>query len=129
MEQHIILFQKRPFNFPGTDVLTTHHYSPIDQTIKNILENEKITKNKKPYFIGEFGSVSVPGVKAVIDTVVKKESISGIMLWSLRSHNRDGGFYLHGENFNAGPYRYPGFESGEYFGEKEIMNFYAEKSL
>ena len=44
------------------------------------------------------------------------------MIWSLRFHSRDGGFYQHGEGYGVGSYRFPGFESGESYHEKEAIN-------
>jgi len=40
----------------------------------------------------------------------------------MRFHARSGGFYQHGERY-AGSYRFPGFASGNYYHEEEVMNF------
>ena len=108
------------------DVLTTHFYNPPAEAISDIQFNKKLTKGKKPYFVGEFGFPAVKDIKAIIDSAIKSEA-SGIMIWSMRAHSRDGGFYQHGEAF-AGAYRFPGFPSGESYHEKEVMTFMRERA-
>ncbi len=103
------------------DVLSTHYYSPIKDAVKDIMLNRELTKDKKPYFVGEFGYSKVKDVKSIVDTAIDN-GLAGIMIWSLRFHSRDGGFYQHGEGY-AGSYRFPGFKSGESYHEKEIINF------
>ena len=114
-------------NDPHIDVLTTHHYTGLDETIKNILNNKQISKNKKPYYVGEFGLTSFDNLETIVDTVINND-ISGIMLWSLRSHNRDGGFYMHREKNGFGSYRYPGFKSGDIYNEKATIDFMRQKA-
>jgi len=109
------------------DVLTTHHYSQTDQAIKEILKNKELTKGKKPYYVGEFGLGPTPLIKRIVDTVISC-NVSGILIWSLRFHNNDGGFYMHAENTGSGPYRWPGFASGDIYSEKNIINFMRQKA-
>jgi hypothetical protein len=80
-------------------------------------------RNRKPYFVGEFGFIPTADMRRIIDTVIAR-GISGIMVWSLRSHNRDGGFYYH-EN----AYRWPGFESGKSWDEKGVTQLFREKAF
>jgi hypothetical protein len=110
------------------DVLTTHHYAKTDQSIKEILKNKELTVGKKPYFVGEFGLAPTPLIKKIVDTVITS-NITGIMIWSLRFHNNEGGFYMHAENTGSGPYRWPGFGSGEMYDEKNVINFMREKAF
>ena len=109
------------------DILTTHFYGPLSRAEAGIPEIKKLTQGKKPYFVGEFGYSTLNDVKAIIDTTINND-LSGIMIWSLRFHSRDGGFYQHGENFGVSAYRFPGFKSGERYHEKEIMNFMRESA-
>ncbi len=84
---------------PYVDIVTTHHY-PGSWTRKTfaqlIRENWDMAKGKKPYVVGEFGFVStaemVDAMKTIMDT-----GTAGGLLWSLRSRDRDGGFYWHSE--------------------------------
>ncbi|MDR3625996.1 MAG: cellulase family glycosylhydrolase [Ignavibacteriaceae bacterium] len=110
---------------PNFDVLSTHHYSPVGSAVSNIIKNRELTKGRKPYFVGEYGYVNSNDVKAIVDTVIKND-ISGIMIWSMRFHSRNGGFYQHVENYGVGSYRFPGFESGKMYNEKNIMDIMRE---
>jgi hypothetical protein len=119
---HIQVLSGKEIDNPNFDVLSTHYYSPISQAIPNVLKNRELTKGKKPYFVGEFGYENPDDAKTIIDTVINN-GISGVMIWSMRFHNRNGGFYQHGENYGVGSYRFPGFESGSIYNEKIIMDY------
>lgn len=103
------------------DVLSTHYYTSLKNAVRDALANRKLTEDKKPYFIGEFGFRNPRDAAALVDTVIDN-AISGIMIWSLRFHSRDGGFYQHGENYGVGSYRFPGFAADSNYHEKEIMD-------
>ncbi len=118
---------KEQIEDPNIDVVSTHYYSKSDVAIKNIKECIEITKGKKPYYVGEYGFQPTKDVQAVIDTIIKN-SASGIMMWSLRFRNRDGGFYYHSSDNGGTAYRWPGFESGNYFDEKNLMNLVRVKA-
>jgi hypothetical protein len=122
------VLSEQALNDPNIDVLQTHHYTSFDQTIKDIVRNKKFSKNKKPYFVGEFGLTAPENIKAIVDSTINND-VSGIMIWSLRFHNRDGGFYMHRENNGNGPFRFPGFESGEVYNEKEIIDFMRSRAF
>jgi hypothetical protein len=115
-------------NDPNIDVLSTHHYSRADEAVKLIKQNRELSRNKKPYMVGEFGLVPPADVKTIVDSTMSND-VSGIMVWSLRFHNQDGGFYMHRENTGSGPYRFPGFASGDIYNEKEIMNHLRKKAF
>ncbi len=98
------------------DVLSTHYYTDLQTAVHDALLNRQLTKGKKPYFIGEFGLRNPLDTKAFLDTVINN-GIAGIMIWSLRGHSRDGGFYQH-----SLCYRFPGFAADSMFHEKEIVD-------
>lgn len=125
---HSKVLTEQALNDPNIDVLSTHHYTPADQTIQYILQNKKFSKDRKPYFVGEFGLTSPENVRAIVDSTISN-NVSGIMIWSLRFHNRDGGFYMHRENNGNGPFRFPGFESGAVYNEKEIIEFMRSRAF
>lgn len=110
---------------PNIDIITTHHYPNTDNGfVESLLQARSATKGKKPYFVGEFGFVPAAEIKQVIDTVVEN-GISGALLWSLRFHNRDGGFYWHdepagGNLFKA--YHWPGFPAGDGYDETAMLD-------
>jgi mannan endo-1,4-beta-mannosidase len=109
---------------PNIDVITTHHYPrPGGNFISPIREAWEQCKGKKPYFVGEFGFIPAAEVKEVLDFVVN-EGISGALIWSLRYHHHDGGFYWHSEPLGAGlfkAYHWPGFASGDAYEETETL--------
>ena len=78
-------------------MLTTHHYpAPVAIWVAEIREALAGVDGRKPYFVGEFGFVPLKTVHAVLNTVLHSPC-SGALLWSLRSHHREGGFYVHSE--------------------------------
>jgi mannan endo-1,4-beta-mannosidase len=86
---------------------------------------------RKAYVVGEFGFVPVAEMRTVLDTVIR-ENVSGAMAWSLRFHNRDGGFYWHSEPSGAGLYKafhYPGFASGEPYEERAVFDLLRAKAF
>lgn len=121
-------FPEEALSDPNTDILTTHHYSPGKQIIESIKKNEALAKGRKPYFVGEFGFISKEEVKAVIDTVLNS-NLMGVMIWSLRNRSRDGGFYHHYEKSTYAAYHWPGFESGSYAEEKDVLNIMREAAF
>ena len=60
------------------------------------------------------------------------DGISGALLWSLRMHRREGGFYWHmevgtGRNIYKA-YHWPGFASGERYDERSVMQLMRQKA-
>jgi hypothetical protein len=108
---------------PNIDVISTHHYVPAYQMIPLMLAAREKAKGKKPYFIGEFGYMPTDSIRCVLDSVIAN-GISGIMIWSMRQHNRDGGFYSHGAS-----YRWPGFAAGPRWDEKKVVGLLRKKAF
>jgi mannan endo-1,4-beta-mannosidase len=118
---------------PNTDVITTHHYPHgLSSFVPAIRAARATTKGKKPYVVGEFGFVPTPEIKAVLDTVVM-DDVAGTLLWSLRFHRREGGFYWHMEVGTGGnfykAYHWPGFASGAAYDEREVLALMREKGF
>ncbi|MCK4639807.1 MAG: cellulase family glycosylhydrolase [Candidatus Marinimicrobia bacterium] len=118
---------------PNIDVLSTHHYerNPLDM-LTNIRAAVEIIDGRKPYYIGEFGFISSSAMKDVLDGVIAENRISGALLWSLRFHNRDGGFYWHSEPLGRGvfkAYHFPGFTSGNEYDEKAVIKLMQQKTF
>ena len=118
---------------PNVDVITTHHYPWGDDQdfTRPIRAAHALTKGKKPYFVGEFGFVETPHIAAAIQAVID-DGISGALLWSLRMHRREGGFYWHmevgtGRNIYKA-FHWPGFESGDRYEERVVMQLMREKA-
>lgn len=109
------------------DVLSTHHYTKRTETIENIVKNKALSRGRKPYFVGEFGFMPTPDIKAVLDSVIEK-NVSGIMIWSLRGHNSEGGYYYHSSDNSGTAYRWPGFDNGASYDEKNLMKVMRESA-
>ena len=118
---------------PNVDVISTHHY-PFGEDhdfVRPIRETHALTKGKKAYFVGEFGFVELPYIASAIQTVID-DGISGALLWSLRMHRREGGFYWHmevgtGRNIYKA-FHWPGFDSGERYDERAVMSLMRDKA-
>jgi hypothetical protein len=119
---------------PNTDVVSTHHYPGRGRNdfVTPIKAAHAMAKGKKPYFIGEFGFVDTPHLGRVYDTTIQ-DGIAGALIWSLRFHSRDGGFYWHMEVGTGGnfykAYHWPGFASGAAYDEKAVLDLTRDKGF
>ncbi|MGA2914690.1 MAG: hypothetical protein ABSE89_01540 [Sedimentisphaerales bacterium] len=129
---HSTLLRPQSLEDKNIDIVTTHHYAKNPQdTISQIKQNTKMSRGKKPYFIGEFGFVPTKDVETILNAVIEQNA-AGALIWSLRFHNRDGGFYWHsepagGDLFKA--YHWPGFDSGNAYDEKNLMTLMRNKAF
>lgn len=122
---HTSVLRPESVTNPYTDIVTTHHYeeNPIDM-MANIKQSADLARGKKPYLVGEFGWLGSRATDALLDQVIKDKEICGALIWSLRFHNRDGGFYWHSEPAIGGlfkAYHYPGFSSGASYDEINLL--------
>ncbi|HYJ45568.1 MAG TPA: fibronectin type III domain-containing protein, partial [Pyrinomonadaceae bacterium] len=117
---------------PNIDIVSSHHYpSPNRSMLEDVERFERQIGGKKVYILGEVGFVPVKEFREILDAVIRK-NISGAMLWSLRYHNRDGGFYWHSEPAGGllyKAYHYPGFETGAAYAETELISLVREKAF
>ncbi|WP_127498216.1 S-layer homology domain-containing protein [Paenibacillus glycanilyticus] len=115
------------------DIVSNHYYPdhyPSYASQVNVDKNK--AAGKKPFIVGEFGFKSTNELSAFLDNAIENGT-SGAMIWSLRYHSRDGGFYPHTEStFNGvfyGAYRWPGFPSGDGFDETNMLNTLRDKAF
>lgn len=129
---HSSLLRETSLADSNIDVVTTHHYEKDpDAMIQNIRKNIERVNGRKPYVIGEFGFINTDGVRRVLNTVIDG-GCSGALIWSLRFHNRDGGFYWHSEPYGGNlfkAYHWPGFPSGEPFDETGCLELMRQKAF
>jgi mannan endo-1,4-beta-mannosidase len=118
---------------PNIDVISTHHYPFGDDHdfVKPIREAHALVKDKKAYLVGEFGFVETPHIANAIQTTIN-DGISGSLLWSLRMHRREGGFYWHmevgtGRNIYKA-FHWPGFSSGDRYDERAVVKLVRDKA-
>lgn len=97
-------------NNPYVDMLTDHYY--WGDYIASAIKSREKCKGKKVFYVGEFNHESIDIHEKLFKEVIANGT-SGAMVWSLRFHTKDGGFYFHGKNTDAtNPcYRWPGFDS------------------
>lgn len=107
------------------DIVSNHYYVDRGEDIPGRVMTDIIsTRGKKPFIIGEFNHQDENLVKRIMEISVE-EGVAGFMLWSLRYHSKDGGFYYHGypEDPNNPCFNWPGFSSrltGEVLKLKEL---------
>ncbi|SFT16700.1 CIA30 family protein [Paenibacillus sp. BC26] len=112
-------------NDPNIDIVSNHYYPDhySDYGAQANLDMGK-ARGKKAFIIGEFGFKPTAQVDDFL-SIVEESGASGAMIWSLRMHNRDGGFYPHTESVKDGvfygAYRWPGFPSGDGFDETNLL--------
>ena len=125
--------QPGAFDEPSIDIVTTHHYEADPAMIpRHIDDTVKIVKRRKAYVVGEFGFAPVDANTAIVDKVIEhKHDVAGALIWSLRFHDRDGGFYWHSEPSGGNLYRaflWPGFHSGDAYDETRLMAMLRRKA-
>lgn len=116
---------------PNIDLIHTHHYAlDPDVIYGHIQKNIEIIDGRKPYILGEFGFQSTRAMDILIDKIIATEEISGALIWGLRGHREQGGFYWHSEPHGQGiykAYRWPGFSSGTLYDEANFLEMYRTK--
>ena len=79
-------------------------------------------KGKKPLVVDEFGLGSTENLTSLMDTICNS-GISGGLLWSIRSHRRDGGWYYHNEGgTKVNSFHVPGFADGFHYDETSMLD-------
>jgi hypothetical protein len=102
------------------DILGAHYY---EGNYAQRCEDDTIAAHGagKPFILGEFGAkVTAAPCIDVFQKGVENDT-NGIMMWSLRAHKDGFGYYFHNEDGYWASYHWPGFESGNYYGETEII--------
>ncbi|MCU6712013.1 discoidin domain-containing protein [Paenibacillus sp. J5C_2022] len=106
---------------PNIDIVSNHYYEGGGADYALRAEADRaLSKGKKALIIGEFGGSSTSNFTNLFNEVIQNGT-SGAMLWTLKFHNKDGGFY-------NGDYRWPGFPSGEAYDETAVMQLIREKA-
>lgn len=92
------------------DIFSNHYYYGESDIKRIIMDSKFISENKKAFMVGEFGLSTIETYEEIYRNIVLTNDISGAMIWSLRYHSRNGGFYVHYEA-KGGFYSYhvPGF--------------------
>lgn len=118
---------------PDVDIVQDHLYQGDPaKMIAQIRASAKHAAGKKVYMAGEFGFVSTEAMRAIMDTIITEPTVAGGLIWSLRFHNQDGGYYWHhepwgGDFFKA--YHWPGGPAGAAYDEPRFMKLVRAKAF
>lgn len=101
---------------PNIDIISTHLYeywnrlAGLPYELGPLAEEEWAEcEGVKPLMVDEFGLGTFENVSSLIRTI-RESGISGGLLWSIRGHRRDGGFYYHNEGGTpVNSFHVPGF--------------------
>jgi len=117
--------QHEALEIPDVDIVTTHHYPGGGGKFADLIHaNEAQARGKKPYVVGEFGFVPTPQMADALQAITDGGAAGGL-LWSLRFHDRDGGFYWHSEPGTGGnlykAFHWPGSPAGADYDEINLL--------
>ncbi|KRE57991.1 golvesin C-terminal-like domain-containing protein [Paenibacillus sp. Soil750] len=108
-------------NDSNIDIIDPHLYLAPSETLTKLTEWRNTTAGKKALIIGEFGNYSASDVNQILSTT-QTNGTTGAMFWATMFHHKMGGWYFP----SAGTWsylRYPGFTSGDWAGESDIINY------
>ncbi|KAJ3408921.1 hypothetical protein HDV05_004678 [Chytridiales sp. JEL 0842] len=110
------------------DVYTNHYYELPPPEIDGVMpkpdvnnwnywsrlmaDAKYVTSFGKAFISGEAGINKLSAFEKSIEAAVENTEVVGYMIWSLRYHARDGGFYTHSEGPPYFSYHHPGFKTG-----------------
>jgi hypothetical protein len=116
-------------NDPNIDIVSEHYYAywnemgGLSTDLAALARHAKQSSkaHSKALIADEFGMSETPVLFNLMQEIVSNGTTGGL-LWGIRPHRRDGGFFYHNENgtkFNS--YRWPGFPSGDGFDERLLL--------
>lgn len=114
---------------PNIDVMSEHLYeywnkmSGLPWQLGPIaLASYNKSKGKKPLLIDEFGLGSTENLRDLMKTIRETNIVGGLM-WSIRGHRRDGGWYYHNEGgTTVNSFHVPGFSAGFVYDEVRLLD-------
>ncbi|MCD1260010.1 S-layer homology domain-containing protein [Paenibacillus athensensis] len=136
-QQHLVMDGKggvlvESLNNPNIDIITSHYYNYSDPSpfVGRLQADRAGTKGKKPFVLGEFGLTDLPDMINTVEEAVSDGS-SGALIWSLRFHNKDGGFYFHSDGnqpVTSRSYHWPGFAENDDYYERDVIRMIRENA-
>lgn len=114
---------------PNIDIISEHLYEYWNrlggrpwELAPLALEAYNECKGKKPLMIDEFGLGSTENIRALMQTIRETDIVGGLM-WSIRGHRRDGGWYYHNEGGTmVNSFHVPGFSAGYIYDEVRLLD-------
>ena len=113
---------------PNVDVMSNHLYEYWNRhsgrpwNLAPLARRDRdLCRGRKPLMIDEFGLGSVDSLHRLM-AEIRDDGIVGGLLWSIRGHRRDGGFFYHNEGGTAvNSYHWPGFATGDAYDERRVL--------
>jgi hypothetical protein len=120
---------------PNIDIISDHLYEYWNRMGGQPWELAPIAKaswenckGKKPLMVDEFGLGSTENLRSLMQTI-KSTGIVGGLLWSIRGHRRDGGWYYHNEGGTpVNSYHVPGFANGFVYEETRMLDLLKQEA-
>lgn len=114
---------------PNIDVISDHLYEYWNRMggkpwrlAPLALQSYQQCKGRKPLMIDEFGLGSTENIRELMQTI-RESAIVGGLMWSIRSHRRDGGWYYHNEGGTpVNSFHMPGFSAGFVYDETRLLD-------
>jgi len=111
------------------DIVSNHYYPDIKLPYSERCKQDRmLSKGMKAFIIGEFGINITPNYEKLLDQVIDSGT-SGALIWSLRAHNKNGGYYKHRETVQYWAYHWPGSEKNNGYDEINVMKLMREKAF
>lgn len=112
---------------PDVDIISNHYYTNVgNNNPEQVVSDLQAINGEKVYLVGEFGLLSANQINAIMQSIVHSEhngaKAAGGLVWGLRGHRHDGGFYWHREYTGHYSYHYPGFPEGDANQEQDVVN-------
>lgn len=112
---------------PDVDIVSNHYYWPegFGHDYPAALAADLATvAGRRPFVLGETGLIDTWVIEGTLSAFEAGDA-AGILLWSLRSHDVDGGFHWHTEIDDGHSlyraYHWPGFNSGDAYDEADLL--------
>ncbi|MBN1766474.1 MAG: AGE family epimerase/isomerase [Sedimentisphaerales bacterium] len=120
---------------PHIDIISRHYYvywnawagRSTDLADLNRKDKQQTKAAGKVLIADEFGMGDTEVLVKFMDEVIRNGT-SGALLWGIRSHRRDGGFFFHGESGGYASYHWPGFASADNIDEKNLLHTLRQKA-
>jgi hypothetical protein len=92
-------YQQAVLNSGLIDIFTNHYYGDFSSMKA---DSSFVASCKKVFVACEFGfGNSITFYDNAMDLVIKNQNITGLLIWSLRYHSIEGGFYVHYEGIKT----------------------------
>ena len=119
---------------PYIDVISDHLYEFWSGMGTQLSPLAKRTadqcRGRKPVVIDEFGLATTENTRELMKTIREEECIAGGLLWSMRGHRRDGGWYYHFEwGTKVCSFHYPGFSVGNAYEETRMLDMVKQEAF